>query len=68
MRIHDAGNRGEALTELLCNRKVVAVVAHRPDVDLRRQSEVQDLRHDISRLEIEYVFRERGGQHLAQFA
>ena len=43
------------------------VVAHRPDVDLRRQSEVQNLRHDIGRLEIEHVLRECGGQHLTQF-
>src|ERR1700676_53318 len=67
MRIDDAGNRGKALPELPCNRKVVQVVAHRSDVDLRRQSEVQNLGYDIGRLEIEYVLRECGGQYLTQF-
>src|SRR6202051_1942656 len=67
MRVDDAGNRGKALTELLCNRKVVQVGAHRPDVDLRRQSEVQNLRHDVGRLEIERNFGKYGGQHLTQF-
>src|SRR6202158_4931896 len=67
MRVDDARNRGKALTELPCNRKIVLVVAHRPDVDLRRQSEVQNLRYDIGRLEIEYVLRECGGQYLTQF-
>ena len=43
------------------------VVAHRPDVDLRRQSEVQNLRYDIGRLEVKHVLRECGGQHLTQF-
>ena len=67
MRVDDAGNGGKALTELPCNRKVVGAVAHRPDVDLRRQSEIQNLRDDIGRLEIERVLRECGGQHLTQF-
>ena len=43
------------------------VGAHRPDVDLRRQSEVQNLRHDVGRLEIERAFGKCGGQHLTQF-
>src|SRR5258708_12430201 len=29
----------------------VLAVAHRPDVDLRRQSEIQNLRYDIGRLD-----------------
>src|SRR5258708_10748068 len=67
MGVDDAGNRGKPLAELPCNRKVVQVVAHGSDVDLRRQSEVQNLRYDIGRLEIECVLWERGGQDLAQF-
>src|SRR6202790_2005019 len=67
MRVDDAGNRGKALTELPGQRQVVEVGAHRPDVDLRRQSEVQNLRHDGGRLEIERAFGKCGGQHLTQF-
>src|ERR1700676_3587326 len=67
MRVDDAGNRGKALTELPGQRQVFRVGAHRPDVDLRRQSEVQNLRHDVGRLEIERVFWKCGGQHLTQF-
>ena len=43
------------------------VVADGADVDLRRQAEIQDLRHHVGRLEIEDVLRECGRQHLAQF-
>ena len=67
MRVDDAGYGGEALAKLLCHRKVVRVVADRADVDLRRQAEVQDLRHDIGRLEIERILREGLRQHLTQF-
>ena len=67
VRVDDAGNRGKALTEFLCQRQVVRIGAHRPDVDLRRQSEVQNLRYDVGRLEVERVFGKRGGQHLTQF-
>src|SRR5258708_2052191 len=42
MRVDDAWNRGNALTELPCNRKIVLIVAHRPDVDLRRESDIVD--------------------------
>src|SRR5260370_24834716 len=66
MRVDDARYGGHALTEIPWNRKIVGAVAHRPDVDLRRQSEIQDLRYDIGRLEIEGVFRECGGQDLTQ--
>ena len=61
------GIAARRLTELLCNRKVCRINAHGSDVDLRRQSEVQDLRHDIGRLEIEDILRECRGQHLTQF-
>src|SRR5271168_3281000 len=67
MRIDDAGNGGKALAQLLCNRKVVRAAAHRADVDLRGQPEVQDLRHDVGRLEVKQVLGECGGQHLTQF-
>ena len=67
MRIDDAGNCGNALPELLCNRKVCRINAHGSDIDLRRQSEVQDLRYDIGRLKIEHIFRECRRQHLTQF-
>ena len=67
MRVDDTGNGGKALAQFLCNRKVVGPRAHRADVDLRRQPEVQNLRHDIGGLEVERVFRECGRQHLAQF-
>src|SRR5882757_9062630 len=66
MRVDDPGDRGETLLKLLRNRKVVVVGAHGPDVDLRRQSEVQDLRHDVSRLEIERAFGKCGWQRLTQ--
>ena len=66
MRVDDAGNGGDALPQFLGDRKVVGAVADGADVDLRRQPEVQDLRHDIGGLEIEGVLRERGRQHLAQ--
>src|SRR5258708_729579 len=67
MRVDDSGDCGEALSKLLCNRKVVQVGAYRPHIDLRRQSEVQNLRHDIGRLEIERAFGKCSGQHLTQF-
>src|ERR1700761_8634534 len=67
MRIDDPRNAGKALTKFLCNRKIVRAAADRPDVDLRRQPEVQDLRHDIGRLEVKYVLRKCGRQHLTQF-
>ena len=67
MRVDDAGYGGKPLLELSCNRKVVLVIAYRPDVDLRRQPEIEDLRHHIGGLEIEHVLRERSRQHLAQF-
>ena len=68
MRVGDAGYGGEALAELLGDREIVgAVVADRADVDLRRQAEVQDLRHHVGGLEIERILREGLRQHLAQF-
>src|SRR5262249_33277415 len=66
MRVDDAWNRREALGELLCDLKVVLVVAHSPDIDLRRQCELQDLRYHIGRLEIERVLGEGGRQYLPQ--
>src|SRR6202035_5803626 len=66
MRVDDAGNRGKLLTELLCNRKIVRAVTHGPDVDLRRQSKIQNLGYNVGRLKIKYVLRECGGQHLSQ--
>ena len=68
MRIGDAGNRGNALAQLLCHTQVVPVVADGAHVDLRRQPEIQNLRHDVGGLEIEHVLRKRRRQHLAQFA
>ena len=67
MRIDDTGDRREALLQLLGHGQIVGAVANRADIDLRRKTEVQDLRHDVGRLEIERVLRECRRQHLAQF-
>ena len=69
MRIGDAGNGGDALLKLVCHFQIVAAVgADDPHIDLRRQTEIQDLRDDVGRLEIEHDIGKRGRQHLAQLA
>ena len=47
---------------------LVPIVADGAHVDLRRDAEVEDLRHHVGGLEIEYALREGRRQHLAQFA
>ena len=69
MGIGDPGNCRDALPEFLGDLQVLrAVVADGADVDLRRQAEIEDLRDDVGRLEIEGRVGEGGGKHLAQLA
>ena len=68
MRVGDSRNGGDAIAQFLRNAQIVGlVIADGADVDLRRQPEVQNLGHDIGRLEIERAFRKCGGQYLTQF-
>ncbi len=67
--VGDPGDRRDALPQLVRDPQVVgAVVADGADVDLRRQAEIENLRHDVGRLEIEQRVGERGRQHGAQLA
>ena len=69
MRIGNAGNGRDTALQLLGDAQIGGVVvADGAHVDLRRQAEVEDLRHDVGGLEIERDVGERGRQHLAQLA
>ena len=69
MGVDDAGNGRDAPAQLLGDAEVGgAVVADRPHVDLRGKAEVQDLGHDVGRLEIEHDLGKRRRQGLAQLA
>ena len=69
MRVGDARDRGDAPPQLLRHAQVGrAVIADGAHVDLRGQAEIEDLRDDVGRLEIEHDLRKRGRQHLAQLA
>ena len=69
MRVDDFGNCGNAPPQLLRHAQVGrAVAADGPHVDLRRQSEVEDLGDHVGGLKIERHFRKCGRQHLAQLA
>ena len=69
MRVGDAGDGGDAALQLLRHAQVRGpVVADGPHIDLRRQAEIEDLRDDVGRLEIERHVGKGGGQHLAQLA
>ena len=69
MRIGDARNGRDAPPQLLRHPQVRRpVVADGADVDLRRQAEIEDLGHDVGRLEIEHDLRECGRQRRAQLA
>ena len=54
MGVDDAGNGRDALAKLLGDAQIIRpVVADRAYVDLRRQAEIEDLRHDVGRLKVE---------------
>ena len=60
MRVGDAGNGRDAPAQLLGDAQVVgAVIADGAHVDLRRQAEIEDLRHHVGGLEIERCLRGR---------
>lgn len=66
MGIDDPRNGGQSPLEFLCDRQIVGSIADGPNVDLRRQSEVQDLRDDVGGLEVERVFGKSRRQDLTQ--
>ena len=69
MRIGDPGDGRNPLPQLLGDAQILQpVVSDSAHVDLRRDAEVEDLRHHVGGLEVEYSLREDGRQHLAQFA
>ena len=69
MHVDDAVDRREPLLDLAGDTKVVcAVVADGANVDLRWQSEVQDLRDHVGRLEIEDRLGKRDRQFPPQTA
>ena len=62
MRVDDAGDLGDAAAQILGNAQILdAIVADGAHVDLRGEPEIQDLRRDVGRLEIEHVRREAAG-------
>ncbi len=66
MGVDDTRNGGQSLLEFLCDGQIVGSIANSPNVDLRRQSEVQDLRDDVGGLEVESVVGKRRRQDLTQ--
>ncbi len=70
MRRPQAGeprNRRDPLPQLPGDAQIVdPVVSDSAYVDLRRDAEVENLRHHVGGLEVEYRFREGGRQRLAQ--
>ena len=66
MGIGDPGDRGDAIAKLIDDGEVGGlVVADGAHVDLRRHAEIQDLRDDVGRLEIENLLGEGRRQLLA---
>ena len=69
MGVGDARNGGDAAPQLMRHAQVGrAVATNDPNVDLRRQSEIEDLRDHVGGLEIEGHGWKCGRQHLAQLA
>ena len=67
MGVGDAGNARETAPQFMRDAQIGCTIA--PDnlnVDLRRQSEIEDLRDHVGVLEIERHRRKGGRQHLAQ--
>src|SRR5262249_20683042 len=68
-RVDDPGNFSNAPPQLPRYAQVGrAIPANGPHVDLRRQSEIEDLRDHVGSLKIERHFRKCRRQHLAQLA
>lgn len=69
MGVSNTRDGGDALPQRFgdtqVRRPIVSDGAH---VDLRRDAEVENLRHHVSGLEVEHFFGKRVGQHLAQLA
>jgi hypothetical protein len=69
MGVGDARDAGDAALELTRHAQIGgAIVADDPNVDLRRQAEIEDLGDHVGRLEIEGHRRECGRQRLAEAA
>src|SRR5579863_10381455 len=69
MRINDAWNCGNAPAQLLCDAQIGrAIPTNRPDVDLSRQTKIEDLGDHIGRLKIECRLWKLSREHLAQLA
>jgi hypothetical protein len=67
MGVGDAGNAREAAPQLMRDAQIGrAIATDDPDIDLRRQSEIEDLGDHIGILEVEGYRRKRGRQHFAQ--
>ena len=67
--VGDARNCRDAPPKLQGNPQVCGtVVADRANVDLRGQAEIEDLRDDVGRLEVEQHVRKSGGQRRSQLA
>ena len=67
MGVGNAGNAGEAAPQFIRHAQIGRTIA--PDnlnIDLRRQSEIEDLRDHVSVLEIESHRRKSGRQYLAE--
>src|ERR1700758_4789620 len=69
MRIDDSRNGGDPLPHLLRHPQIIcAITADDAKVDLRRQSEIENLRGHVGGLEIERHRWEGGWQHLSKSA
>src|ERR1700722_10680572 len=63
MHVGDPRQGADAPHQFLGDAQVLgAIIADRAHIDLRRNAEIQDLRHHIGRLEIEYYFRKCDAQ------
>ncbi len=69
MRVGHARNGGDPALQVFGDAQILgAVVADRAHVDLRRDAEIENLRHHVGRLEVEDTLREGRRKHLAQLA
>ena len=67
MGVGDARNARDAAPQLMRHAQIVGAIAtDDPNVDLRRQSEIEDLGDHVGGLEIEGHRRKGGRQHLAE--
>ena len=67
MRVGDARNKRDATQQLMRHAQVGRAIApDDPNVDLRRQSEIENLGGHVGGLEIEGHGRKGGRQHLAK--